>query len=167
MTTLKQRLPLRAIYAGTFDPITQGHEELLRRAAGLYDEIIIAIADSKSKKPLFDLDERLAMTREALAAYPNARVEAFRGLLIDFARAHEARVILRGIRGVVDFEYELQLANMNRAMAPEIETIFMTPAAQYQAISSTLVREIASMGGAVAQFVSPAVLARLNEKFPL
>ena len=157
--------PLRAVYAGTFDPITCGHEELLGRAAGLYDEIIIAIAQAKSKRPLFTLEERMAMAREALAAFPNVRVEVFTGLLVDFARTHQARVILRGIRGVVDFDYELQLANMNRAMAPEIETIFMTPTAQTQAISSTLVREIASMGGPVAQFVSPPVLARLQAKF--
>lgn len=155
----------RAVYPGTFDPLTRGHEELFRRAAGLYEEIVIAVADSRAKRPLFTLEERLEMVREALAPYPNVRVEAFRGLLVEFARQHRAQVILRGIRTVADFEYEFQLAGMNRKLSPGIETVFMTPSDNYQFVSSTLVREIAALGGDVTQFVSPAVKNRLDQKF--
>ena len=156
---------VRAVYPGTFDPLTRGHEDLFRRASALYDEIIIGVADSRSKKPLFTLEERLAIAREALAPYKNVRFEAFRGLTVNFAKEHKATVILRGVRSVADFEYEAQLAGMNRQMAPEIETLFMVPGENVQFISSTLVREIAAMGGDVTQFVSPAVKRRLDEKF--
>ena len=156
---------LRAVYPGTFDPLTRGHEDLFRRASALYDEIIIGVADSRSKKPLFTQEERMAIAREALAPYKNVRIEAFRGLTVRFAKAHQATVILRGVRSVADFEYEAQLAGMNRQMAPEIETVFMTPGENVQFISSTLVREIAAMGGDVTNFVSPAVKRRLVEKF--
>ena len=156
---------LRAVYPGTFDPLTRGHEDLFRRASALYDEIVIGVADSRSKKPLFTLEERIEIAREALTPYKNVRIDAFRGLTVHFAKAHQATVILRGVRSVADFEYEAQLAGMNRQMAPEIETVFMTPGESVQFISSTLVREIAAMGGDVTNFVSPAVKRRLVEKF--
>ena len=156
---------VRAVYPGTFDPITCGHEELFRRASALYDEIVIGIADSRSKKPLFTLEERLEITRAALAPCKNVRVEPFRGLTIHFAKQHQAQVILRGVRSVADFEYEAQLAGMNRHMAPAVETVFMMPSENFQFVSSTLVREIAALGGDVSQFVSPSVKRRLDEKF--
>ena len=155
---------VRAVYPGTFDPLTLGHEDLFRRASGLYSEVVIAIADSRAKRPLFTLDERLAIAREALAPYANLKVEAFRGLLVDFARQHKAHVILRGLRTVSDFEYESQLAGMNRKMQPDVETVFMTPSENYQFVSSTLVREIASLGGDVSAFVSPSVKRWLDQK---
>ncbi len=155
---------VRAVYPGTFDPLTLGHEDLFRRASSLYEEVVIAIADSRAKRPLFTLDERLAIAREALAPYTNVRVEAFRGLLIDFVRSQQAQVILRGLRTVSDFEYEFQLAGMNRKMLPDVETVFMTPSENYQFVSATLVREIASMGGNVTQFVSPSVKRWLDQK---
>ena len=155
---------VRAVYPGTFDPLTLGHEDLFRRASGLYEEVVIAIADSRAKRPLFTLEERLEIAREALAPYSNVKVEAFRGLLIDFARNHNARVILRGLRTVSDFEYEFQLAGMNRKMLPDVETVFMTPSEKYQFVSATLVREIASLGGNVSEFVSPSVKRRLDQK---
>ena len=155
---------VRAVYPGTFDPLTRGHEDLFRRAAGLYDQIIVGIADSRSKRPLFTLDERLEIAREALAPYKNVQVEAFRGLLVNFAKAHQAQVILRGVRSVADFEYEAQLAGMNRQLMPGVETVFMTPSENVQFISATLVREIAGLGGDVTQFVSPSVKRRLDEK---
>ena len=155
---------VRAVYPGTFDPLTLGHEDLFRRASGLYEEVVIAIADSSAKRPLFTLDERLAIAREALAPYTNLRVEAFRGLLIDFVRSHHAQVILRGLRTVSDFEYEFQLAGMNRKMLPEVETVFMTPSENYQFVSATLVREIATLGGNVSEFVSPPVKRWLDLK---
>lgn len=155
---------VRAVYPGTFDPLTLGHEDLFRRASGLYEEVVIAIADSRAKRPLFTLDERLAIAREALAPYTNVRVEAFRGLLIDFVRNHNAQVILRGLRTVSDFEYEFQLAGMNRKMLPDVETVFMTPSESYQFVSATLVREIASLGGNVSEFVSPSVKRWLDQK---
>ena len=155
---------VRAVYPGTFDPLTRGHEDLFRRAAGLYDHIIVGIADSRSKRPLFTLDERLEIAREALAPYKNAQVEAFRGLLVNFAKQHQAQVILRGVRSVADFEYEAQLAGMNRQLMPGVETVFMTPSENVQFISATLVREIAALGGDVTQFVSPSVKLRLDEK---
>ena len=155
---------VRAVYPGTFDPLTRGHEDLFHRAAGLYDQIIVGIADSRSKRPLFTLDERLEIAREALAQYKNVQVEAFRGLLVNFAKQHQAQVILRGVRSVADFEYEAQLAGMNRQLMPGVETVFMTPSENVQFISATLVREIAALGGDVTQFVSPSVKRRLDEK---
>ena len=155
---------VRAVYPGTFDPLTMGHEDMFRRASKIYDEIVIGVADSKSKRPLFTLDERLAMAQEALSPYPNVRVAAFRGLLVNFVREHKAQVILRGLRAVSDFDYEFQLAGMNRQLMPEVETVFMTPSDHYQFVSATLVREIASMGGDVSKFVSPSVKRWLDEK---
>jgi pantetheine-phosphate adenylyltransferase len=155
---------VRAVYPGTFDPLTRGHEDLFRRASRLYSEVVIGVADSRSKRPLFTLDERLAIAREALADVPNVRIEAFRGLLVNFVKEHDAQVILRGLRAVSDFEYEFQLAGMNRQLMPDIETVFMTPSEHYQFVSATLVREIATLGGDITKFVSPSVKRWLDDK---
>jgi pantetheine-phosphate adenylyltransferase len=153
-----------AIYPGTFDPLTLGHEDLVRRASRLFDEVLVAVADSRTKRPFFTLDERVAMARQVLAPYPNVRVEGFDGLLMDFLRRHEARIILRGLRAVSDFEYEFQMAGMNRSLNPDVETVFLTPAEKYQFISATMVREIASLGGDVSKFVQPLVHERLRQR---
>ena len=153
-----------AIYPGTFDPLTRGHEDLVRRASGLFDKLIVGVADSKNKKPFFELDERLSIANEVLGHYPNVVVESFSGLLKDFVRRHEARVIVRGLRAVSDFEYEFQMAGMNRYLLPEVETMFLTPSDQYQFISGTIVREIAILGGDVSKFVFPSVEKWLQEK---
>ncbi|WP_353190412.1 pantetheine-phosphate adenylyltransferase [Pandoraea pnomenusa] len=146
-----------AIYPGTFDPLTRGHEDLVRRAAGIFDKLIVGVADSKNKKPFFTLEERIDIAREVLGHYPNVSVEGFSGLLKDFVRKHQARVIVRGLRAVSDFEYEFQMAGMNRYLLPDVETMFMTPSDQYQFISGTIVREIAQLGGDVSKFVFPSV----------
>ncbi len=157
-------MTIKAVYPGTFDPITLGHEDLTRRAARLFDGVILAVADSKSKKPLFTLDERIAIAREAFKELQNVEVMGFSGLLMNFVRQHGARVVVRGVRAVSDFDYEFQLAGMNRQLYPEVETIFMTPGEQYAYVSATLVREISILGGDVSKFVSPLVAARLAEK---
>ncbi len=154
----------RAVYPGTFDPITRGHEDLVRRACTLFDEIIVAVADSRGKRPFFEIDARVDMARQALSAYANVRVEGFSGLLMDFLRQQDARVILRGLRAVSDFEYEFQLAGMNRKLYPDVETLFLTPAEQYMFISATMVREIASLGGDVSPFVNPIVIPHLRAR---
>ena len=136
-----------AVFPGTFDPITLGHEDMLRRAAALFGTVIVAVAMAHHKKTLFTLDERLQLARDALADRPNVQVQAFDGLVTEFAVAHGARVMVRGLRSGTDFDYEFQLAGMNRALMPRIETVFLTPSGQYQFISSTLVREIATLGG--------------------
>ena len=156
---------IKAVYPGTFDPLTRGHEDLVRRASTLFDGVILAIADSKAKKPYFTLDERIAMAREVLADVKNVQVVGFSGLLTDFVRKQGARVVLRGLRAVSDFEYEFQLASMNRHLIPEAETLFLTPAEQYSFISSSLVREIARMGGDVSGFVHPAVQQALRQRW--
>ena len=153
-----------AIYPGTFDPLTLGHEDLVRRASRLFGEVVVAVADSRSKRPFFTLEERVDMARELLAAYPNVRVEGFDGLLMDFLRRQNARIILRGLRAVSDFEYEFQMAGMNRSLNPDVETVFLTPAEKYQFISATMVREIAMLGGDVGKFVQPKVLERLRQR---
>jgi len=152
----------RAVYPGTFDPITRGHEDLVRRGSNLFDEVIVAVADSRGKRPFLDVDERVAMAKEALAAYRNVRVEGFSGLLMEFLRKHDAKIILRGLRAVSDFEYEFQMAGMNRKLYPDVETLFLTPAEQYMFISATMVREIAWFGGDVRQFVHPLVADRIR-----
>lgn len=144
--------------------MTRGHEDLVRRAAGLFDHVVLAVADSKTKKPLFTLAERIDMAREALSDVKNVTIEGFSGLLMQFVREHDARVVLRGVRAVSDFDYEFQLAGMNRKMHPEVETVFMTPGEEYMFLSATLVREISVMGGDVSKFVSPAVATRLKAK---
>ena len=153
-----------AIYPGTFDPITLGHEDLVRRAARLFDRVIVAVAIAHHKKTLFSLDERMDMARQALADCPQVQVEPFEGLVTEFTTARGGTAMVRGLRSGTDFDYEFQLAGMNRALVPQIETVFLTPASQYQFISSTLVREIAQLGGDVAQFVSPGVHERLLHK---
>lgn len=154
----------RAVYPGTFDPITRGHEDLVRRACSLFDEIIVAVADSRGKQPFFDLIERVDMAREALAGFSNVRIEGFSGLLMEFLRKHDARIILRGLRAVSDFEYEFQMAGMNSKLYPDVETLFLTPAEQYMFISATMVREIASLGGDVSPFVNPIVIPRMKAR---
>lgn len=154
---------IRVIYPGTFDPITRGHEDVVRRAAGLFDEVVVAVAASRSAT-LFTLDERVAMAREIFADFANVRVEGFDELLMNYVRRQGARVVLRGLRAVSDFEYEFQMAGMNRSIHPDVETIFLTPAEQYTFISASMVREIARFGGDVSKFVSPSVAAKLVVK---
>jgi pantetheine-phosphate adenylyltransferase len=153
-----------AVYPGTFDPFTRGHEDLVRRASSIFGELIVGVADSRSKRPFFSLDERIAIAQEVLGHYSNVKIVGFTGLLKDFAREHNARVIVRGLRAVSDFEYEFQMAGMNRYLLPDVETLFLTPSDQYQFISGTFVREIASMGGDVSKFVFPSVEKWLVEK---
>jgi len=154
-----------AIYPGTFDPITQGHVDLITRASRLFDTIIIAIAQNQKKTPLFNLSERIQLAEEALKNCDNVIVKGFNVLLVQFAKDHHANIILRGLRAVSDFDYEFQLAGMNRSIDSEIETIFLTPAEHYTYISSSLVREIASLGGDVEKFVPQNVAAALKNKF--
>lgn len=153
------------IYPGTFDPITRGHVDLVERAAALFDRVIIAVAKSERKKPLFSLAERMDLAAQALGHTSNVDVLSYDNLLVQFARQHDARFVLRGVRAIADFEYELQLANMNRAMYPELETLFLTPAERFAFVSSTLVREIAGMGGDFEQFVPPMVADALRARF--
>lgn len=154
----------RAVYPGTFDPITRGHEDLVRRASGLFDHVVVAVAVSSGKKPFFTQDERVEMVRQVLAAYANVEVMAFSGLLMEFAQQQNARVILRGLRAVSDFEYEFQMAGMNRSIYPDVETLFLTPSEQYMFISATIVREIALLGGSVEKFVHPLISEQLRMK---
>lgn len=154
----------RAVYPGTFDPMTMGHLDVVRRAARLFDRVVVGVANSRAKKPFFNIDERVAMAREIVAPYPNVEVLGFSGLLADFLRDIEADVILRGLRAVSDFEFEFQMAGMNRKLHPNVETLFVTPSDQYMFISSTIVREIASFGGDVAPFVPPPVVDRIRAR---
>jgi pantetheine-phosphate adenylyltransferase len=154
-----------AIYPGTFDPITAGHIDLVERSCRMFDEVIIAVAKSTPKNTCFTTQERIALAQQVLAGEDNVRVVEFQGLLVQFCQQIGANVVVRGLRGVTDFDYELQLAGMNRKMAPEVETIFLTPAPDYAHISSTLVRQIAQLGGDVAQFVHPLVHDALAKKF--
>ena len=155
---------ITAVYPGTFDPMTRGHEDLVRRAAGLFDKLVVAVAVSRNKKPFFTVEERVNIAREVLGHYPNVEVTSFSGLLKDFVREQNARVIVRGLRAVSDFEYEFQMAGMNRYLLPDVETMFLTPSDQYQFISGTIVREIAQLGGDVSKFVFPSVEKWLKEK---
>ena len=154
---------IKVIYPGTFDPITRGHEDVVRRAAGLFDEVVVAVAGSRSAT-LFTQDERISMAQEIFVGTPNVRVTGFDGLLMNYVRAQGARVVLRGLRAVSDFEYEFQMAGMNRSIHPDVETLFLTPAEQYTFISASMVREVARFGGEVSKFVSPSVAAKLVEK---
>lgn len=153
-----------AVYPGTFDPLTSGHEDIVRRAAKLFTEVVVAVAENTSKKSFFTLPERVELAKAVLADCPNVRVTGFSGLLMQFVREQGASAVVRGLRAVSDFEYEFQLAGMNRKLYPEVETLFLTPAEQYMFISASLVREIASLGGDVSQFVSPLVREKLREK---
>ena len=161
---------LKAVYPGTFDPLTRGHEDLVRRASKLFDHVVVGVADSRSKRPFFSMEERVEIAREVLGHYPNVEVLGFTGLLKDFVRKHDAKVIIRGLRAVSDFEYEFQMAGMNRYLLPDVETLFLTPSDQYQFISGTIVREIAQLGGDVSKFVFPSVekwlLGRLHDQAP-
>lgn len=154
----------KAVYPGTFDPMTLGHEDLVRRASRLFDHVVLAVADSRTKRPLFTLAERIDMARDALSDVKNVTVEGFSGLLMNFVQEHDARVVLRGVRAVSDFDYEFQLAGMNRKLYPEVETVFMTPGEEHMFLSATLVREISVMGGDVSKFVSATIAARLKTK---
>jgi len=153
-----------AIYPGTFDPITRGHEDLVRRAGSLFDKLTLAIAESPSKRPYFTLDERVEMARETLADMNNVEIVGFNNLLMDFVHERGAKVTVRGLRAVSDFEYEFQMAGMNRSLYPEVETVFLTPGEQYMFVSATMVREIARLGGDVGKFVQPSVNKRLRAK---
>ena len=153
-----------AVYPGTFNPITNGHTDLVQRAARLFDRVIVAIAANPGKAPAFPLEQRVDLAREVLAGLPNVEVCSFDNLLVDFVRQRGAAVILRGLRAVSDFEYEFQLASMNRQLAPDIETVFLTPAEQYAFVSSSLVREIAALGGDVSPFVHARVVAALKAR---
>jgi pantetheine-phosphate adenylyltransferase len=155
---------LKVVYPGTFDPFTRGHEDLVRRASRIFDHVTIGVADSEAKRPFFSADERVAMAREVLRSFPNVEVVSFSSLLMDFVHRQGARVILRGLRAVSDFEYEFQMAGMNRNLYPEVETLFLTPSEQYMFISATIVREIARFGGDVSMFVHPYVDAKLRER---
>lgn len=155
---------LTAVYPGTFDPMTLGHADLMRRASQLFDKLILAVAAGYHKKTMFSLEERLDMAKELAGGYPNVEVIAFSGLLRDFVVHHGGKVVVRGLRAVSDFEYEFQMAGMNRQLMPDVETVFLTPSDQYQFVSGTFVREIASLGGDVSKFVAPTVLERLGAR---
>jgi pantetheine-phosphate adenylyltransferase len=155
---------LIAIYPGTFDPMTLGHEDLMRRASRLFERLVVAVAAGHHKRTMFTIDERLDIAQELAAKYPNVEVIAFRGLLRDFVVDIGGKVVVRGLRAVSDFEYEFQMAGMNRQLMPEVETVFLTPSDQYQFVSGTFVREIATLGGDVSKFVSPSVLERLRSR---
>ena len=155
---------IKAVYPGTFDPITRGHEDLVRRASALFDQVIVGVADSRGKQPFFSMDDRVEMAREVLKGFDNVRVYGFSTLLRDFVHDHQARVILRGLRAASDFEYEFQMAGMNRRLITEVETVFLTPSEQYMFVSATIVREIAVLNGDVSEFVDPSVLKRLSAK---
>lgn len=157
-------MSIRVIYPGTFDPITNGHLDLIERASRLFNEVIVGVAFSPSKRPMFSLDERVALVQDVTASLGNVTVVGFSGLLVDFARTHRANVLIRGLRAVSDFEYEFQLANMNRRLMPELESVFLTPAEENSFISSTLVKEVAIHGGDIAQFVPPAVAEAVAQK---
>lgn len=155
---------LIAIYPGTFDPMTLGHEDLMRRASRLFAHLVVAVAAGHHKRTMFSIEERLEIGSELARPYRNVEVVAFRGLLRDFVVGRGGKVVVRGLRAVSDFEYEFQMAGMNRQLMPEVETVFLTPSDQYQFVSGTFVREIALLGGDVSKFVAPSVLARLNER---
>ena len=157
-------MTVSAMYPGTFDPITLGHEDLVRRACRLFDKVVVAIAANPSKEPMFSLDERVELARTVLADFNNVEGTGYEGLTVDFARQHDLQVIVRGLRAISDFEYEFQLANMNRHLTDEVETAFLTPTEKYTYISSSLVREICTLGGNISEFVSPQVKTALMER---
>jgi pantetheine-phosphate adenylyltransferase len=161
---MSQPTPQLAIYPGTFDPMTLGHVDLMRRASRLFDRVMIAVAAGHHKKTMFSLEERLAIARDMAHDLPNVEVVSFSGLLRDFVVGHGGHVVVRGLRAVSDFDYEFQMAGMNRQLMPDVETVFLTPSDQYQFVSGTFVREIASLGGDVSKFVAPSVLARLQAR---
>jgi len=156
-------MPVKAIYPGTFDPVTNGHTDLIERASKLFSEVIVGVAASPSKQPTFDLTHRVAMVEEVTKSLTNVTVVGFSGLLVDFAKQHQAEVLVRGLRAVSDFEFEFQLANMNRRLSPDLESVFLTPAEENSFISSTLVKEVALHNGDVSQFVHPKVKQALEQ----
>jgi pantetheine-phosphate adenylyltransferase len=155
---------LVAVYPGTFDPVTLGHEDLTRRAARLFGRVVLAVAESPVKKPFFPLEERVAMAREAFADLPNVEVRGFSCLLMAFVREARAQVVVRGVRAIADFEYEFQMASMNRQLEPDVETVFLTPGEAHMFVSATIVREVARLGGEIGKFVRPPVARRLAER---
>ena len=157
-------MTVSAMYPGTFDPITLGHEDLVRRAIRLFDRVVVAVAANPGKEPMFSLDERVALAKSVLAGFEAVEVTGYEGLTVEFARENGLDVIVRGLRAISDFEYEFQLANMNRHLTDEVETAFLTPTETYTYISSSLVREIASLGGDISEFVSPAVRRAVLER---
>jgi pantetheine-phosphate adenylyltransferase len=157
-------MKVTAIYPGTFDPITNGHSDLIERASRLFTRVVVAVAGSSSKQPTFSFEERVALASEVLMGLPGVEVHGFRGLLVDYVQTCNAQIILRGLRAVSDFEYEFQLAGMNRRLYPGVETLFMMPAERYTYLSASLVREIAALGGDVSEFVHARVLAALRER---
>ncbi len=161
---MTSKTPLTAVYPGTFDPMTLGHADLMRRASNLFDRLVLAVAAGHHKRTMFTIAERLEMATEIAAPYPNVEVMAFRGLLRNFVVDLGGKVVIRGLRAVSDFEYEFQMAGMNRQLMPDVETVFMTPSDQYQFVSGTFVREIATLGGDVSKFVAPSVLRRLQDR---
>lgn len=156
--------PFKVVYPGTFDPMTLGHEDIVRRAAGLFDQVIVAVAQNHGKMPFFDLEERVALATHVLADCHNVQVIGFSGLLMAFVQEQGARVVIRGLRAASDFEYEFQLAGMNRKIYPQVESVFLTPSEEFLFISSSLVREVASLGGDVSRFVHPHVASRISHK---
>ena len=161
---MTNKTPLTAVYPGTFDPMTLGHADLMRRASNLFDRLVLAVAAGHHKRTMFTIAERLEMAQEIAAPYPNVEVMAFRGLLRNFVVDLGAKVVSRGLRAVSDCEYEFQMAGMNRQLMPDVETVFMTPSDQFQFVSGTFVREIATLGGDVSKFVAPSVLRRLQDR---
>jgi pantetheine-phosphate adenylyltransferase len=157
-------MTVSAMYPGTFDPITLGHEDLVRRACRLFDKVVVAVAANPGKEPMFSLEERVGLAESVLAEIPNVEVTGYQGLTVDFALDNDLQVIVRGLRAISDFEYEFQLANMNRHLTDDVETAFLTPTETYTYISSSLVREICSMGGDISEFVSPKVKTALMER---
>jgi pantetheine-phosphate adenylyltransferase len=157
-------MTIRAVYPGTFDPITNGHEDLIQRASRLFDEVVVGVAHSQAKRPFFSLDERVTLARDVLQPYKNVRVLGFTGLLSEFVKQQEAGLILRGLRAVSDFEYEFELAGMNRRLAPGVETLFLTPSDKYLFLSATIVREIAVLGGDISAFVHPVTAKQMLAK---
>lgn len=157
-------MALIAVYPGTFDPITNGHSDLVRRACGIFDQVVVGVATGGNKRTFFDLTERVKLAKQALVTIPNVKICGFDGLLVEFARQQNAKTILRGLRAVSDFEFEFQLASMNRRLDDSFESVFLTPSEEHAFISSSLVREIASLGGDVSKFVSPAVVKALQRK---
>ncbi len=157
-------MTVSAMYPGTFDPVTIGHEDLVRRGARLFDRIVVAVAANPGKEPMFTLDERVSLVKSVLSDLDNVEVTGYSGLTIEYAQHNNLQVIVRGLRAVSDFEYEFQLANMNRELTDDVETVYLTPAAQYNFISSSLVREVASLGGDISKFVSPVVKEALLQR---
>lgn len=154
----------KAVYPGSFDPVTLGHLDIIRRTSQMFDQVIIGVLNNKSKSPLFSVEERVNMLKEVTADLPNVEVQSFAGLLIDFVRQNDARVIVRGLRAITDFEYELQMAQTNRVIAPEVDTVFLTTNLKYSYLSSSIVKEIAEFDGDITEFLPPVVVKRVHDK---